>query len=71
MYAQLCCCGPDDGRTVKVPDPAPDIWRVPKKVEPALGSEEVIPELASSYDEYKRDGITAAGLIRYTKVKNG
>jgi hypothetical protein len=59
MYAQLCCCGLDDGRTVKVPDPAPDTWRVLRNANEC-----------DEYDEYRRDGITNVGLIRYVRVEH-
>jgi hypothetical protein len=51
---------------VNVPDPAPDMWRVPRQVTPTLGLDADREEIP--YDEYRRDGITNAGLIRYVRV---
>jgi len=69
MQAQLCCLGIDDGRTLNVADPAPNILRVPRTVTPTLeGAKE--SDIEMPYDEYERDGTTANGLVRYVRVKH-
>lgn len=61
MQAQLCCLGIDDGRMLNVADPAPDILRMPRTDSKGVETQ---------YDEYERDGLTAAGLVRYVRVKH-